>query len=99
MSEAKQQVSRRQFLNYTLSWLGGVMAVGMLVPMLRLAVDQVLQPSSACDFANVCLAIDDITTEPQRIDWKIARVDGWYESEVSKSACVFKNDDNEILAF
>ena len=99
MSEEKQQVSRRQFLNYTLTGLGGFMAAGMLVPMLRMAVDPVLQPSSAGDFANVGLAIDDITTEPQRIDWKVDQVDGWYESEVSKSAWVFKNDENEIVAF
>ncbi|HLR66316.1 QcrA and Rieske domain-containing protein [Virgibacillus alimentarius] len=99
MSEEKQQVSRRTFLNYTLTGLGGFMAAGMLVPMLRMAVDPVLQTSGGGDFTNVGLAVDDITTEPQRVDWKIDQVDGWYESEVSKSAWVFKNDKNEIVAF
>lgn len=98
MSEEKQQVSRRQFLNYTLTGLGGFMAAGMLAPMLRMAVDPVLQPSGHGDFNNIGLAVDDITTEPQRVDWDVDQVDGWYESEVSQSAWVFKNDENEILA-
>ncbi|TQS74406.1 ubiquinol-cytochrome c reductase iron-sulfur subunit [Ornithinibacillus gellani] len=98
MSEKKQQVSRRQFLNYTLTGVGGFMAAGMLVPMLRMAVDPVLQPSTAGDYANVGLSVDDITDTPQRVDWKVDQVDGWYESKVSRSAWVFKDDKNEILA-
>ncbi|MBP1969600.1 menaquinol-cytochrome c reductase iron-sulfur subunit [Virgibacillus natechei] len=99
MSEKKQQVSRRQFLNYTLTGLGGFMAAGMLVPMLRMAVDPVLQESSVGDLANVGISVDDITTEPQRVDWQVTQVDGWYESEVSKTAWVFRNEDDEIQAF
>ena len=98
MSEKKQQVSRRQFLNYTLTGVGGFMAAGMLAPMLRMAVDPVLKKSSHGDFANVSLAVEDITDEPQRVDWKIDQVDGWYESEITKTAWVYKEDD-EILAF
>ncbi|MFD1038677.1 ubiquinol-cytochrome c reductase iron-sulfur subunit [Virgibacillus byunsanensis] len=98
MSEKKQQVSRRQFLNYTLTGVGGFMAAGMLVPMLRMAVDPVLKPSAAGDLQNVGLAVEDITTEPQRVDWKIDQVDGWYESEVGKTAWVFRNENDEILA-
>ncbi|GAB3066121.1 QcrA and Rieske domain-containing protein [Virgibacillus ainsalahensis] len=99
MSEKKQQVSRRQFLNYTLTGLGGFMAAGLLVPNIRMAIDPVLQESSAGDMANVGLSVDDITTEPQRVDWTIEQVDGWYESEVSKSAWVFKDENDEIQAF
>ncbi|MFC4557376.1 ubiquinol-cytochrome c reductase iron-sulfur subunit [Virgibacillus kekensis] len=98
MSEEKQQVSRRQFLNYTLTGVGGFMAAGMLVPMLRMAVDPVLQESSAGELANVGLAVEEITNEPQRVDWKIKQVDGWYESEVGKSAWVYKNDNGDIVA-
>src|SRR5690625_5898272 len=97
MSEKKQQVSRRQFLNYTLTGVGGFMAAGMLVPMLRMAVDPVLQPSASGDYANIGLSVDDITTEPQRVDWKIDQVDGWYESEVSKSAWVYKDDNDDKI--
>ncbi|WP_188453871.1 QcrA and Rieske domain-containing protein [Virgibacillus oceani] len=98
MSEKKQQVSRRQFLNYTLTGVGGFMAAGMLVPMLRMAVDPVLQESAAGDLVNVGLAVEDITNEPQRVDWKIDQVDAWYESKVGKSAWVYKNDNDEIVA-
>jgi menaquinol-cytochrome c reductase iron-sulfur subunit len=99
MSEKKQQVSRRQFLNYTLTGVGGFMAAGMLAPMLRMAVDPVLKTSSHGDLANVSLSVDDITNEPQRVDWKIDQVDGWYESEVTKTAWVYKDENDEILAF
>lgn len=98
MSEKKEQVSRRQFLNYTLTGLGGFMAAGMIVPMLRMAVDPVLQPSTAGDLVSVDLAVDDITSEPQRVEWTIEQVDGWYKSKPTQVAWVFKNDDDEIVA-
>ncbi|ASN05518.1 QcrA and Rieske domain-containing protein [Virgibacillus necropolis] len=98
MSEKKQQVSRRQFLNYTLTGVGGFMAAGMLVPMLGMAVDPILKKSSSGDLANINLAVDDITNEPQRVDWKVDQVDAWYESQVSKSAWVYKNDNGDIVA-
>lgn len=98
MSEKKQQVSRRQFLNYTLTGVGGFMAAGMLVPMLRMAVDPVLQTSEGGELKSVDLSVDDITSEPQLVEWKIDQVDGWYESEVTKSAWVFKDDNGDIIA-
>ncbi|APC48444.1 ubiquinol-cytochrome c reductase iron-sulfur subunit [Virgibacillus halodenitrificans] len=99
MSEEKQQVSRRQFLNYTLTGVGGFMAAGMLAPMLRMAVDPVLKEEKHGGLINVGLAVEDITNEPQRVDWKIDQVDGWYESQVSRSAWVFKDDNGDIQAF
>lgn len=98
MSEKKQQVSRRQFLNYTLTGLGGFMAAGMLVSPLRMAIDPVLKPSSGGDFTNVGLSVDDITSEPQRVEWQVNQVDGWHESEVTRSAWVFKDDNGDIIA-
>lgn len=98
MSEKKQQVSRRQFLNYTLTGVGGFMAAGVLVPMLRMAIDPALKTSAHGDYANVSLDVKDITDEPQRIEWKIDQVDGWYESEVSKAAWVYKDENDDILA-
>src|SRR5699024_3025900 len=98
MSEKKPQVSRRQFLNYTLTGVGGFMAAGMLAPMLRMAVDPVLQPSAAGDLVNVGMSVDDLTDEPKRVDWKIDQVDAWYESEEEKSAWVYKDDNDDIIA-
>jgi len=100
MSDKKQQVSRRQFLNYSLTGLGGFMAAGMLVPMLRFAVDPVLQTSTESGgLTNVSLSVDDITEEPQRVDWEVEQVDGWYESNVNRTAWVFKDDNGDIQAF
>ena len=98
MSEKKQQVSRRQFLNYTLTGVGGFMAAGMLVPMLRFAVDPVLKTSAVGDLANVGISVDELTSEPQRVEWVVDQVDGWYESKVTKVAWVYKNEQDEIVA-
>jgi menaquinol-cytochrome c reductase iron-sulfur subunit len=97
MSEKKQQVSRRQFLNYTLTGVGGFMAAGMLAPMVRFAIDPALQPQGQGDFKAVA-QVDEITNEPQRFDWTIDQIDAWYESEVTKSAWVYKQEDGSILA-
>src|SRR6476660_2402051 len=98
MSEKKQQVSRRQFMNYTHTGVGSFMAAGILVPMLRMAVDPVLTEKKHGDFANAGIDVGDITTDPQRIEWKIDQIDGWYESEVTKAAWVYKDDNDKILA-
>ncbi len=99
MSE-KDQVSRRQFLNYSLMGLGGFMAAGMLMPMARMAVDPVLaQKDRLGDLTNVSLSVDDITDEPQRVDWEVDQVDGWVESKVKRTAWVFKDDEGNIQAF
>ncbi|HLQ73707.1 MAG TPA: ubiquinol-cytochrome c reductase iron-sulfur subunit [Bacillota bacterium] len=97
MSEEKKQISRRQFLNYTLMGTGGFMAAGMLTPMLRFAVDPVLQSSAAGDLQNVGLDVSEITDEPQRVEWVVEIDDGWYESSTTRVAWVFKEDD-EIIA-
>lgn len=94
----KKEVSRRQFLNYTLTGVGGFMAAGIMVPMLRMAVDPVLQASAQGDFVNVGLAVEDITTEPQRVEWLVEQVDAWHTSEVDRVAYVFKDDNGDIVA-
>lgn len=100
MSNNKNQVSRRQFLNYSLTGLGGFMAAGMLIPNIRFAIDPIFQEKSAAgDLINVGLSESDITEEPQRVDWLVEQVDGWYESEINRTAWVFKDDKGDIQAF
>jgi len=100
MSNNKNQVSRRQFLNYSLTGLGGFMAAGMLIPNVRFAIDPIFQEGAAeGEFTNVGLAEEDITEEPQRIDWLVEQVDGWYESEINRTAWVFKDENGDIQAF
>ncbi len=47
---SNNRVSRRQFLSYTLTGVGGFMAAGMLMPMVRFALDPVLQKHAGGDF-------------------------------------------------
>lgn len=94
----KQRVTRRQFLNYTLTGVGGFMAAGMLMPMVRFAVDPVLQKSEAGDYIVTNQKIADITTEPVRVDFSFEQKDAWYISEVTNTAWVFKDDKGEIIA-
>lgn len=98
MSDKKQQVSRRQFLNYTLTGAGGFMAAGIMVPMLRMAIDPVLTASASGEFVNVGLGVDDIDSEPQLVEWEVEEEDAWYKSSVKRTAYVFRNDEDEIIA-
>ena len=47
---SKNRVSRRQFLSYSLMGVGGFMASGTLMPMVRFAVDPVLQKEGDGEF-------------------------------------------------
>lgn len=94
----KDEITRRQFLNYTLMGTGGFLAAGMLMPMLRFAIDPVLKAEGTSDMVDVNLNVDEITTEPQLVRFKVDQVDGWYESEVEQAAFVFKDDNGEIIA-
>ncbi|TKJ03894.1 menaquinol-cytochrome c reductase iron-sulfur subunit, partial [Bacillus cereus] len=49
MSDKEHRVSRRQFLNYTLTGVGGFMAAGILMPMTRFALDPVLRKEAGTD--------------------------------------------------
>jgi menaquinol-cytochrome c reductase iron-sulfur subunit len=95
---SKHRVSRRQFLNYTLTGVGGFMAAGMLMPMVRFAVDPVLKGEDTGDFIATPLKIAEIKTEPQKVNFKFKQKDAWYESEETGTAWVFKNEAGEIVA-
>lgn len=93
----KKRVSRRQFLNYTLTGVGGFMAAGMLAPMVRFAIDPVLQKHEGGTMHSV-ISVDDLTNEPQRVEWTVDQVDAWYESQVQRTAWVYKDENGDILA-
>src|SRR5690606_28382552 len=95
---SKNPVTRRQFLSYTLTGVGGFMAAGLLMPMLRFAIDPVLQVKASGDFKMTDKKIADITAEPVRVDFEYDQVDAWYESKVTNSAWVYKDDSGEIVA-
>ncbi len=98
ISMSKQRVSRRQFLSYTLTGVGGFMAAGMLMPMVRFAVDPVLKAEEGGDFVATKQKVSEITNEPVRVDFSFKQKDAWYESEVTETAWVYKNDAGKIVA-
>ncbi|RBW70267.1 ubiquinol-cytochrome c reductase iron-sulfur subunit [Bacillus taeanensis] len=91
----KDEVTRRQFLNYTLTGVGGFMAAGMLMPMVRFAIDPLLKEKAGQDMVAVT-DVSKLTNEPQRFDFKVQQVDGWYESEVTQSAWVYKENEDVV---
>jgi menaquinol-cytochrome c reductase iron-sulfur subunit len=95
---SKQRVSRRQFLNYTLMGVGGFMAAGVLMPMVRFAVDPVLKATGGSDFIATSQKVDELTSEPKRVDFEFDQVDGWYESKVTQTAWVYKDENGKIVA-
>lgn len=95
---SKHRVSRRQFLSYTLTGVGGFMAAGMLMPMVRFAIDPVLRADEGGDFIATSQKVADITAEPVRVDFSFKQKDAWYESEVTNTAWVYKGEDGKIVA-
>ncbi|SFA98628.1 MULTISPECIES: ubiquinol-cytochrome c reductase iron-sulfur subunit [unclassified Bacillus (in: firmicutes)] len=95
---SKHRVSRRQFLNYTLTGVGGFMAAGMLMPMVRFAVDPVLKADAGGDFIPTKQKVAELTSEPVRVDFSHDQKDAWYESEVTNTAWVYKDDNGKIVA-
>ena len=43
---------------------GGFMAAGILMPMVRFAIDPILKTEAASDMVDIDLRVEDITTEP-----------------------------------
>ncbi|WP_432364025.1 ubiquinol-cytochrome c reductase iron-sulfur subunit [Sporosarcina sp. UB5] len=92
------KVSRRQFLSYTLMGVGGFMISATVMPMVRFAVDPVLQPKGEGDFIPTSQRVDKLTETPVRVDFTIKdRKDAWYKSDVSSTAWVYKEGE-EVIA-
>lgn len=91
------KVSRRQFLSYSLMGVGGFMASGMLMPMVRFAVDPVLQQSGGGDYIPTPQKVDELTEVPVRVDFTIKdQKDAWYKSDVANTAWVYRDGDTVI---
>lgn len=93
----RREMSRRQFLSYTLGGTGAFMAAGMTIPMIRFAVDPILKPSGEGSFIKV-VEESKVTSEPKSFKFQIHQVDGWYESDVEMEAWIMRDDQNQIYA-
>lgn len=77
--------------------VGGFMAAGITTPMIRAALDPVLQPKEEREMVAVVQA-KEITSEPQKKDFKIKQTDGWYESEVIQTAWIYQDENDDYIA-
>ena len=93
----KREMSRRQFLNYTLGGTGGFLIGIPLVWNLRFAIDPLLQASASGNFVKVA-AENEITTTPTRFRFNIEQQDGWYYSEPEMEAWIARDENGDIYA-
>ena len=72
------------------------MAAGMLMPMVRFAIDPVLQTKAEGDFVLTGQKVADLNDTPVKVDFSYEQVDGWYKSDVAEAAWVYKDGDQII---
>ncbi|HET7580593.1 MAG TPA: ubiquinol-cytochrome c reductase iron-sulfur subunit [Bacillales bacterium] len=92
-------VTRRQFLNYTLMGVGGFMAATITLPMVRFAIDPLLSPGQGTGkFYDTGLKASKLTDMPQQVKFTEKNIqDGWYKFDQKKEVFLFKEKD-EIYA-
>nr|WP_150959822.1 ubiquinol-cytochrome c reductase iron-sulfur subunit [Aneurinibacillus sp. XH2] len=93
----KREMSRRQFLSYALGGTTAFMAMGPMIPMLRFAVDPILQTKGEADWVKV-VEESKIQSEPQSFKFQVQQIDGWYESTPTLEAWIAKDDSGNIFA-
>jgi menaquinol-cytochrome c reductase iron-sulfur subunit len=96
-TKKRRGMSRRQFLSYTLGGAGAFMAGGVVIPMLRFAIDPVLQAKGESNFIKV-VEVDKITQEPSSYSFQVRQADGWFTSEPELVAWISKDDNGNIFA-
>jgi menaquinol-cytochrome c reductase iron-sulfur subunit len=93
----RKEMTRRQFLSYTLGGAGAFMAGGVILPMIRFAVDPLLQPKQEGNFVKV-VEESKVTNEPLKVNFKVHQIDGWYESDPEMQAWIARDDNGKIYA-
>lgn len=93
----RKQMSRRQFLNYTLGGTGAFMMSLPLLTNLRFAVDPLLQEKQNADWVKVA-KVEDITDTPQAFDFQRVVIDGWYKDNPKMEAWISRDDQGNIFA-
>ena len=93
----RKEMTRRQFLAYTLGGTTAFLAVTPVLPMVRFAVDALFQSSSNKELVRV-IAESEITNEPKEVKFQILQKDGWYESTPTLIAWIAKDASGKIFA-
>jgi menaquinol-cytochrome c reductase iron-sulfur subunit len=97
VKKEKKEMSRRQFLAYTLGGTGGFLAAAMALPMIRFAVDPLLQKSGDSEFVKV-IALSELSEEPKSVTFKMFEKDGWIEKEADFTAWITKEANGNVFA-
>lgn len=97
MEKKSNNVTRRQFLTYTLTGVGGFMAAGTLMPMVRFAIDPVLKAKTDGDMVAVA-RVDELTKKPQKFNFKVHLFDAWHEDDFPYTAWIYKDKKDNIIA-
>lgn len=93
----RKEMSRRQFLTYTLGGATAFMVGGVALPMVRFAVDPILHKKGEGTFVKV-VEVSKITNEPQEFYFELKQQDGWYLSTASLTAWIRKDESGKIYA-
>lgn len=96
-SGGRREMSRRQFLSYTLGGTGAFMVSMPLLWSIRFAVDPLLQPKQTADWVKV-IAESEVTETPVSVKFKVHVVDGWYEHEPEQEAWIARDANGNIFA-
>lgn len=94
----RKEMSRRQFLAYTLGGATAFMAGGAVLPMIRFAVDPLLEKRAGGSFVKVVEESKVKVGEPTEFKFKIHQVDAWYVSDPEQAAWIMKDDKGKIFA-
>ncbi|MBB3109304.1 menaquinol-cytochrome c reductase iron-sulfur subunit [Paenibacillus phyllosphaerae] len=93
----RNEMSRRQFLSYTLGGATAFMAAGVTLPMIRFAVDPILKKKSESTWVKV-VEEAKVTNEPQEFKFNIHQIDGWYVSDPEQTAWITKDEQGNYFA-
>lgn len=95
--KVRREMSRRQFLSYTLGGTGAFMVTLPLIPMVRFTVDPLLREKQDSTWVRV-VEENQVTEEPQEFRFKVHTIDGWYEHEPDMLAWISKGSDGKVFA-
>lgn len=94
----KGEISRRQFLTYTLMGTAGFMASMLITPPLRATLDSVLQKKQEEPMVAVA-DVNELTNEPKRFTFTLSIDDAWVKNQQTTfSAWVYKKENGDIVA-
>ncbi|ANE47952.1 2Fe-2S ferredoxin [Paenibacillus swuensis] len=93
----RREMSRRQFLAYTLGGTTAFLAAGPTIPMVRFAVDPLLRKKDEAAMVKV-VEESKITTEPKSFKFQAHQVDGWFESDPEFEAWILKDEQGSVYA-